>query len=77
VLAAGGGLWLVHSSLADIPRSLNVLEMAGFDAEIVAREEVELGPVSLARHEYLIDGGFLAEATQLEQLVVIEARVEG
>lgn len=77
VLAAGGGLWMVHSSLADIPRSLNVLEMAGFDAEIVAREEVELGPVSLARHEYLTDGGFLAEATQVEQLVVIEARVEG
>lgn len=77
VLAAGGGLWIVHSSLADIPRSLSMLEMAGFDAEIVASEELELGPVSRARHEYLTDEGYLAVGAQAEQLVVIEARVEG
>lgn len=77
VLAMGGGLWMVHSSLADIPRSLSMLEMAGFDAEIVASEELELGPVSRARREYLTSGGFLAEHAQAERLVVIEARVEG
>ena len=76
VLAMGGGLWMVHSSLADIPRSLSMLEMAGFDAEIVASEELELGPVSRARREYLPSGGFLAEHAQAERRVVIEARVE-
>lgn len=76
VLAAGGGLWMVHSSLADIPRSISMLEMAGFDAEIVASEELELGPVSRSRQEYLTDEGFLADGAQVEQLVVIEARVE-
>ena len=77
VLAIGGGMWMVHSSLADIPRSLSLLEMAGFDAAIVASEEVGLGPVSRARREYLTSGGFLAEHAQAERLVVIEARVEG
>lgn len=77
VLATGGGLWMVHSSLADIPRSINMLEMAGFNAEIVASEELELGPVSRSRREYLTDEGYLADGAQVEQLVVIEARVEG
>lgn len=76
VLAAGGGLWMVHSSLADIPRSISMLEMAGFDAEIVATEELELGPVSRARQDYLTGSGYLDQHVQVEQLVVIEARVE-
>lgn len=76
VLAAGGALWMVHSSLADIPRSISTLEMAGFDAEIVASEELELGPVSRARQQYLTDSGYLDEDAQVEQLVVIEARIE-
>jgi release factor glutamine methyltransferase len=77
VLAAGGGLWMVQSSLADIPRSMNMLEMAGFDAGIVASEELELGPVSRSRQQYLTDSGYLADGAEVEQLVVIEARVEG
>lgn len=77
VLATGGGLWMVHSSLADIPRSMRMLEAARFDVEIVASEELELGPVSRSRQDYLIGGGFLAEDAAVEQLVVIEARIQG
>lgn len=77
VLAAGGGLWMVHSSLANIRRSLWMLEMAGFDAEIVASEELELGPVSRSRRDYLTRSGYLAAGAQVEELVVIEARLSG
>jgi release factor glutamine methyltransferase len=77
VLAAGGALWMVQSSLADIPLTIRTLEIAGYDAEIVASEEIELGPVSRSRLDYLVDGGFLAPGADSEQLVVIEARVEG
>lgn len=77
VLTTGGRLWMVHSSLANIRRSLWMLERAGFDAEIVASEEVELGPVSRSRHDYLTGSGFLAAGAEVEELVVIEARLEG
>jgi release factor glutamine methyltransferase len=76
VLGDRGRLWMVHSSLADIPLSLRMLETAGFDAQIVASEEVELGPVSLARQPYLVDSGYLEQSAHVEQLVVIEARKE-
>ncbi|MGH2959234.1 MAG: HemK2/MTQ2 family protein methyltransferase, partial [Solirubrobacterales bacterium] len=77
VLAPGGALWMVHSSLADIPRSLEMLESAGFDATVVACEELELGPVSRSRLNYLTDGGFISEGLDSEQLAVIEARLAG
>jgi release factor glutamine methyltransferase len=76
VLGERGRLWMVQSSLADIPLSLQMLESAGFDAQIVASEEVQLGPVSLARQQYLVDSGYLDKSADVEQLVVIEARQE-
>lgn len=76
VLSRSGALWMVHSSLSDIPRTLQMLDQAGFSAQIVAREELELGPVSRSRMQYLTDGGFLEAHARVEELVVIEARPE-
>jgi release factor glutamine methyltransferase len=77
VLDQHGRLWMVHSSLADISLSLQALELAGFDAHVVASERIELGPVSRARQEYLVRKGHLAAGDDFEELVVIEAYAGG
>jgi release factor glutamine methyltransferase len=74
VLAARGKLWMVHSSLADIELTLARLDEAGFSSEIVAREDLSLGPVSMARRDHLIAGGHLQADELHEELAVIEAR---
>jgi release factor glutamine methyltransferase len=76
VLARHGKLWMVQSSLANIPLSLEMLELSGFSAQVVASELLELGPVSRAREGYLTDAGFLDARAEVEQLVVIEASLE-
>lgn len=75
VLAPGGSLLLTHSVLADEQRTLEQLDAAGLEAEVVERVEEPFGPVMRRRAEMLRRRGLLTPGQQSEELVVIEARV--
>jgi release factor glutamine methyltransferase len=48
-LRPGGTVLLVHSSVNDVSRTLDALEQAGLDADIVHRETGPLGPLLKAK----------------------------
>lgn len=73
VLRERGKLWMVHSSLANDDRTLDLLEAQGFETRVAAHKQHPLGPVSLARIGYLLDNAHLLPGAQHETLVVIEA----
>ena len=75
VLAPGGVLLLTHSVLADERRTLEQLDAADLDAEVVERVDEPFGPVMRRRAEMLRRRGLLVPGQQSEELVVIEARV--
>lgn len=75
VLAPGGVLLLTQSVLADEARTLEQLDAAQLDAEVVERVEEPFGPVMRRRAEMLRRRGLLLPGQQSEELVVIEARV--
>lgn len=73
LLADGGTLMLVHSEFANIEQSLSALRSAGLHADVVAQQRIPLGPVSLARAEWLARLGVLAPGGRDELLAVIRA----
>ncbi len=73
VLRPGGRMWIVHSSLASIEATVVLLELLGFEANIVRRQTLTLGPVSRARIEHLRAGGHVRRGQRHEELAVIEA----
>jgi release factor glutamine methyltransferase len=74
MLRDDGSLWIVHSSLAGIPATIDALEKNGLETRIAALKQVPLGPVSSARAEHLIELGQIENVADLETLAVIEAR---
>jgi release factor glutamine methyltransferase len=74
MLRKDGSLWMVHSSLANVPASMDALEAAGLAPRIAALKQLPLGPVSAARVEHLVKLGKIASGSDLETLAVIEAR---
>lgn len=74
MLRVGGRLWMVHSSLANIPHSVAMLEAHGLECGIVDQRELELGPVSRARIDHLVSGGHIAAGDHHERLAVIVAK---
>jgi len=69
----GGSLWMVQSSLADIPRSKELLTDAGLFVSEVAERIEPFGPVTNERLEYLESVGLVASDDSYERLVVLQA----
>lgn len=73
LLAPGGVLLLVQSSLSGIGASLAALRAAGLRARVVARRVQPFGPVMEARADWFERRGLVARGTRAEELVVIRA----
>ncbi|MGW4163769.1 HemK2/MTQ2 family protein methyltransferase [Streptomyces sp. NPDC004788] len=73
LLAPGGVLLLVQSSLSGIGASLAALRAAGLRARVVTRRVQPFGPVMEARADWFERRGLVARGTRVEELVVIRA----
>jgi release factor glutamine methyltransferase len=73
-LRPGGDLFVVHSSLADIQRTLRMLAEAGLESSVAAVHEGALGPLARAQAEHLHAIGALAPRCLTEQVAVVRAR---
>ncbi|BFV56498.1 methyltransferase [Kitasatospora sp. CMC57] len=71
MLAPGGVLLVVQSSLADTTATLDALDRAGLDTGIVGRRRQEFGPVMSARADWFERRGLIAQGVRDEELVVI------
>ena len=74
VLAPGGTLLLVQSSVCGERATLDALRRAGLDARRVAAECGPLGPLMRARAELLEARGLLAPGQREEELLVLAGR---
>lgn len=73
LLAEGGSLLLVQSTLAGVEESLSALQATGLDAEVIASQCVPFGPVLSARAGWLEITGIIQKGCRTEELVVIRA----
>ncbi|WP_329500607.1 HemK2/MTQ2 family protein methyltransferase [Kitasatospora herbaricolor] len=71
VLAPGGVLLLVHSSLSGVGASCRALSRAGLRTEVVARRRIPFGPVMSARAGWFEEQGLIAPGVRHEELAVI------
>ena len=71
LLAPGGQLLLVQSTLCGVQDTLNALVAAGLDAEVMARREQPFGPVLRLRANLLEARSIIRPAQRQEELVVI------
>lgn len=74
VLSPSGVLLLVHSSLCRVDVTLELLARAGLPARVTDRVLTRLGPVTLARADWLADRGLIEPGQEKEELVVIRAQ---
>ncbi len=68
-----GVLWLVHSSLCGVAKTLATLEAAGLDPVVAENRRGPLGPLVAARAPELEGRGLLAAGQREEDLVAIRA----
>lgn len=73
LLADGGSLLMVHSALAGVERSLDMLRVHGLDANVVASQCIPFGPVLSARAAWLEFTGQIEAGCRTEELMVIRA----
>ncbi|MGK5629986.1 methyltransferase [Streptomyces sp. URMC 123] len=73
LLAPGGLLLMVHSSLCGPLSTVRSLRDAGLKASIVARRRQPFGPVLLSRADWLERRGLIEPGQREEELVVIRA----
>jgi release factor glutamine methyltransferase len=69
----GGRALIVHSSLCGIDRSLQRLDEAGFEAEVIVSESAPLGPITAPRADTLERLGLLEPGVRTEETIVIKA----
>jgi release factor glutamine methyltransferase len=74
-LRPGGRVLIVHSSVCDGERTLDLLRAGGLDADVVARRRGPLGPLLRSRASALVDRGLLPPGTGEEELLVIRGRL--
>jgi release factor glutamine methyltransferase len=73
MLAPGGSMLLVQSTLSGVESSLDALRATGLDAEVIASRLVPFGPVLSARAGWLEATGRIQKRCRTEELVVIRA----
>lgn len=73
LLADGGSMLMVQSSLSGVEQSLDSLRSAGLNAEVIASQWIPFGPVLSARAGWLEDTGQIEHGCRNEELVVIRA----
>jgi release factor glutamine methyltransferase len=73
LLSNGGSLLMVHSALAGVERSLDLLRFNGLDANVVASQSIPFGPVLSARVAWLELTGQIEPGCRTEELMVIRA----
>ncbi|HYQ64993.1 HemK2/MTQ2 family protein methyltransferase [Actinophytocola sp.] len=71
LLAPGGTLLVVHSTLSNVDATLHQLRGGGLKAAVVARQEAPFGPVMNGRRDRLRELGFIEPGQRSEELVVI------
>lgn len=71
LLAPGGALLLVHSSLCGVSATLRMLDSEGLRPRVVARSREAFGPVLTERAGYLESRGIIEPLCREEELVVI------
>jgi release factor glutamine methyltransferase len=76
-LLPGGVLLLVHSSLCDEQRTIEMLSQRGFEARIAARRSGPLGPRMQARAPLLRARGLLGDEEVEDMVVVRASRLSG
>jgi release factor glutamine methyltransferase len=76
-LRPGGVLLLVHSSLCDEQRTIEMLSQRGFEARIAARRSGPLGPRMQARAPLLRARGLLGDEEVEDMVVVRASRLSG
>lgn len=73
LLAKGGTMLMVHSSLCGVDGTLRSLRDAELKASVVARSVEPFGPVLTERIGYLQEAGLIEPGQRHEELVVIRA----
>jgi release factor glutamine methyltransferase len=73
LLAPGGAMLLVQSTLSGVENSVNALHETGLQAEVIASQLVPFGPVLSARARWLEVTGRIRRGCRTEELVVIRA----
>jgi release factor glutamine methyltransferase len=73
-LRPGGFLLVTHSSVLGTDRTLERLEEAGLEAQVVARRRGPLGPLMTKRVRALEAGGLLAPGQRDEEVVIVRGR---
>ncbi|SFA94027.1 release factor glutamine methyltransferase [Amycolatopsis marina] len=73
LLAKGGTMLMVHSSLCGVDGTLRSLRDAALKASVVARSVEPFGPVLTERIDYLQEAGLIEPGQRHEELVVIRA----
>lgn len=77
MLAPGGVLLLVFSTVCGEDSILQLLRANGLDAAVVARTSQPFGPVMNARAQMLEARGFIDTGQRFEQLVVVRGQAPG
>jgi release factor glutamine methyltransferase len=73
VLAPGGVLLLVQSSLSNVPKTYSLLRKRGLRPDIVAAVDQPFGPVMRTRARWFEQRGLIRRGQREEELVVIRA----
>jgi release factor glutamine methyltransferase len=73
-LKPGGAILMIHSSLCGVDLTVDRLDAAGLDAEVVARQRGPLGPLMLARVDQLEASGALKPGEREEEVVIVRGR---
>ena len=73
-LRPGGSVFLTHSSVCGVDRTLGQLSDGGLEAEVVVRRRGPLGPLLRERVEQLWASGALPEGATEEDIVIVRGR---
>jgi release factor glutamine methyltransferase len=74
LLAPGGRLLVVHSSLCGEERTVEAMRAGGLQARVIARSPGPLGPLMRARASDMEERGLLAPGRRREELLVVRGQ---
>jgi release factor glutamine methyltransferase len=76
-LRPGGRILVVHSHVADVDRTVDMLREQGLDAGVSMRRELAFGPVMRRRADFLRRRSLIDHGDRSEELVVVRAEAPG